>query len=50
MNKANKQYKVGGPKEILYSIGICEPRDAENHINIAEDRVINKNRGANYRN
>lgn len=43
MNKANKQYKVGGPKEILIPIGICEPRDAEkSHKYCTEDRVINK--------
>lgn len=43
MNKANSQYKAGGPKEIWIPIGLCEPRDSEkSHKFCTEDRICNK--------
>lgn len=43
MNKANNLYKIGGAKEIVLSVGLCEPRDAEkSHKFCKEELVTNK--------
>lgn len=43
MQRAVQNYKVGGPKEILLGIGLCEPRKAEKSYKFCtEDRVVNK--------
>lgn len=42
MRKAVKNYSVGGPKEIVLGIGLCEPRKAEKSYKYcAEDKVCN---------
>lgn len=43
MRRANSQYKVGGPKEILLNVGLCEPRVSEKSYKYCTlDRVCNK--------
>lgn len=42
MNRAVEQYRVGAPKEITLSIGLCEVRDYEKSYKFCrEDKVIN---------
>ena len=42
MQRAVRPYRVGGPKEIVIGIGLCEPRDAEKSYKYCtEDRVCN---------
>lgn len=43
MHKANSQYKVGGPKEIILNVGLCEPRVYEKSYKYCTlDKVCNK--------
>ena len=42
MQRAVKLYRVGGPKEIVIGIGLCEPREAEKSYKYcSEDKVCN---------
>lgn len=45
MNKAVEQYRAGGPKEIVLSIGLCEVRDYEKSYKYCkEDKVLKEDK------
>lgn len=43
LQRAVKQYRVGGPKEIVIGIGLCEPRDSEKSYKYCKEALVCNN-------
>lgn len=40
MERAVKQYRIGGAKELVIGIGLCEPRDAEKSYKYCKEELV----------